>query len=82
MGVVHTHRRRGIGVQLLAAVSLDGRRLGVKRLELEVFRSNLAAVSLYERAGFELEGKLLGARLLDGVSDDILLMCRWLDAAS
>ena len=77
MGVVAGHRRRGIGRALLDAVLDRSRALGVSRLELEVFRSNVGAIALYRQAGFQLEGERVRGRILDGVVDDILLMCRW-----
>jgi ribosomal protein S18 acetylase RimI-like enzyme len=78
MAVARAHRRRGIGRRLLDAVVIAARELGVTRLELQVFRSNQGAVALYQRCGFELEGEQLGARVLDGGKDDILLMRRWI----
>jgi ribosomal protein S18 acetylase RimI-like enzyme len=76
MGVVASHRRQGVGRALLDALFIESLALGVTRLELEVFRSNAGAIALYQRAGFELEGTRVGARILDGVVDDLLLMCR------
>ena len=78
MGVVSTHRGRGIGSRLLTEVTTLARDLGVTRLELEVFMSNQAAVSLYQHQGFRLEGQLTRARIIDGIVDDILVMSRWL----
>ncbi len=77
MGVTASHRRQGIGRALLDALLVESRGLGVTRLELEVFRSNAAAIALYQQAGFELEGTRARARILDDLVDDILLMCRW-----
>jgi ribosomal protein S18 acetylase RimI-like enzyme len=78
MGLLASHRRRGLGGRLLAAVLAESRSLGVTRVELQVFRSNAVAVRLYERQGFVVEGQQKRARVLDGVADDIVLMCRWL----
>ena len=77
MGVVASHRRQGVGRALLDALLVESSALGVTRLELEVFRSNAAAIALYQQAGFELEGTRARARILDDLVDDILLMCRW-----
>jgi ribosomal protein S18 acetylase RimI-like enzyme len=77
MGVVASHRRQGVGRALLDALLVESGALGVTRLELEVFRSNAAAVALYQQAGFELEGIRERARILDDRVDDIVLMCRW-----
>ena len=76
MGIVEGYRRQGIGRRLLSTLIDRSPSFGVTRLELEVFRSNVAAVSMYQRYGFLLEGQLLRARILDGIVDDILLMAR------
>jgi len=78
MGIVSTHRRRGLGNRLLTEVTTLARNFGVARLELEVFLSNQAAVSLYQRHGFRLEGQLTRGRIIDGIVDDILVMSRWI----
>jgi ribosomal-protein-alanine N-acetyltransferase len=49
-------RRRGLGRRLLAGVIDAAAALGVKRATLEVRRSNLAAIRLYEQAGFKEAG--------------------------
>jgi len=47
---------------------------GLTRVELEVFASNTAAISLYTKCGFEREGVKRRARYIDGKYDDIILM--------
>ena len=54
------------------------RRVGVRKLKLGVFASNERAVRLYRRLGFAEEGRLRGEVMLDGRSDDELLMALWL----
>jgi L-phenylalanine/L-methionine N-acetyltransferase len=56
MGVHPDFRERGIGSQLLRKALAHGRRIGLERVELEVFASNMAGKKLYERAGFKVEG--------------------------
>jgi ribosomal-protein-alanine N-acetyltransferase len=46
-------RRAGVGSQLIAAAVHEARRAGARRVMLEVAATNAAAVSLYERHGFE-----------------------------
>jgi ribosomal protein S18 acetylase RimI-like enzyme len=79
MGIIASHRGRGIGARLLEEVLPHARSLAVTRVELQVFRSNAAAVHLYRRHGFVVEGEQQRARIIDGTSDDLLLMVRWLD---
>ncbi len=54
--IEEAYRRQGIGSALLAAVLERSRQAGARRLELEVRAGNRAAISLYERAGFVLDG--------------------------
>ncbi|HYB94325.1 MAG TPA: ribosomal protein S18-alanine N-acetyltransferase [Vicinamibacterales bacterium] len=49
-------RRRGFGLQLLEAVIAEAAHLGAVELTLEVRESNLAALQLYQRAGFARAG--------------------------
>lgn len=56
MGLARTHRGRGVGRHLLTATIEASWQAGFRRLELEVFTTNRAAVALYERLGFAHEG--------------------------
>jgi ribosomal protein S18 acetylase RimI-like enzyme len=55
--VVSTARRGGIGTLLLDALLLRARETNSDSVFLEVRDSNLAARTLYEKAGFELPGR-------------------------
>ena len=48
--------------------------MGLERIELEVFVSNAAAIKLYEKAGFVVEGVKKKGRKLDGEYDDLVEM--------
>ena len=74
MGVDRSHRRQGAGSRLLAATLDRAFEIDLKRIELEVFASNTAAIGLYEKYGFEREGVKRRARHLDGRWDDIVIM--------
>jgi len=52
-------RRRGVGRLLLAEFVEQVQARGVTRVMLEVRRSNVAAIALYERAGFGQVGERL-----------------------
>lgn len=68
---------RGVGSALLAAlIDLADNWYGLRRLELDVFCDNLAAIRLYERFGFVREGVKVKAGLCDGVYKDIVMMAR------
>jgi [ribosomal protein S18]-alanine N-acetyltransferase len=52
VAVLPAYRRRGLARQLLGAVLAAGEEEGARRATLEVRRSNLAALRLYESLGF------------------------------
>jgi putative acetyltransferase len=57
MGVRDDWQGRGVGTALLGAlVDAADNWLGLKRIELNVFDDNTAAIRLYEKFGFEREG--------------------------
>lgn len=74
MGVHPDFRRCGIGTRLLRAAASHARKMGLERVELEVFASNGVARRLYERHGFLVEGTLRRARKFDEGYDDVLVM--------
>lgn len=74
MGVRKDFRRLGIGTRLLEQTIGEAKKLGLERIELEVFASNTAAIRLYEKAGFLVEGVKKKARKLDGEHDDLVEM--------
>jgi RimJ/RimL family protein N-acetyltransferase len=69
MYVAPSHRRRGIGAQLLQAAIAHARQLpGVACIHLSVSDATPAARRLYERAGFEVWGSEPDALRYDGKS--------------
>lgn len=74
MGVLASHRGRGIGAGLLAATIDGAKRAGLEKIELSVYSSNLPAIGLYRRFGFVDEGCRKRGRLVDGIYDDVLIM--------
>ncbi len=52
IGVDPLHRGRGLGSMLLARAGQGFRRVGLKKMHLEVTTHNTAAIRLYERLGF------------------------------
>ncbi len=63
-------RGRGLGAQLLQSAIDKSWARGLTRLELSVRADNLNAKALYERFGFEHEGLLRRASLIDGIYHD------------
>ena len=68
---------RGVGTALMnAALELADSWLMLRRVELEVYADNEGAIRLYQRLGFETEGRKREAAVKDGAYADILLMAR------
>ncbi len=74
MGVVATDRGRGLGRALVTAALAAAPEAGFRRVELEAYASNHAALSLYRKTGFVEEGVKRGVRELDGATDDLVCM--------
>jgi L-phenylalanine/L-methionine N-acetyltransferase len=71
---------KGVGVALMRAiVDLADNWLNLTRLELEVYADNEAAIHLYERFGFEVEGILRRHAFRDGQYVDSKVMGRLLN---
>ena len=69
---------QGVGTALMQAVcDYADNWLGTLRIELTVYADNVVAQRLYARFGFELEGRLRGYALRDGVFVDALAMARF-----
>jgi len=76
MSVLHDHRRHGVGSALLTEFFLWAKNHQLKRIELEVFSNNMAAIELYTKKGFEVEGVKKGAvRVGAGYVDLIQMAC-------
>lgn len=68
---------RGVGRALLqAAVDFSDRWLNLRRLELQVFTDNAAAIALYEKFGFKIEGTHSKYAFADGEFADVHTMAR------
>ena len=77
MGLHDDYHRRGIGSALLAAiVDAADKWHDIRRLELEVFADNKAAIGLYRKFGFQEEGLLRGYAYRDGAFADAYMMAR------
>ncbi|HYV84124.1 MAG TPA: GNAT family N-acetyltransferase [Pyrinomonadaceae bacterium] len=68
---------KGLGTELMRAiVDLADNWLNLTRLELQVYTDNEAAIHLYERFGFEVEGTLRQHAFRDGRYVDSTMMGR------
>ena len=77
MGVLKEYRGKGLGTALLQTAMDECWQKGIKRIELEVFTDNQAAISLYRKLGFELEGTKRYARIIDGEFRDVHVMAQY-----
>ena len=89
---LHVRRRHAMGLGMCVAAEAQGQGVGsalmqalidyadqwghVLRIELTVFADNTRAIALYERFGFEHEGRQRGYALRHGVYSDVLAMAR------
>ena len=77
MSVRDDRQRRGAGSALLrAAIELADGWLNYQRLELSVYTDNLAAMHLYRKFGFAIEGTCRAYAFRDGGYVDAYQMAR------
>jgi putative acetyltransferase len=77
MAVHDAYAGRGAGTALMAAViDLADNWLQLKRLELGVYADNARAITLYERFGFEREGRYRAYAWRNGEYVDSIAMAR------
>ncbi len=74
MGVRTEYRGRRIGRRLVEATIDKAKAIGLEKIELSVYASNHPAIALYQKLGFEEEGRKKRGRLVDGIYDDVVLM--------
>jgi ribosomal protein S18 acetylase RimI-like enzyme len=78
LAVAPPFRQRGIASRLLKEAYLWARTVGVRKVQLSVREHNRAALALYEREGFELEGRERCQVFDAGNFEDNLLMAKFL----
>lgn len=71
MGVIADFRGQGIGERLMRTTVEAAIKKGITRIELEVRTGNAAAIKLYKKIGFELEGTRRAAGFQDGAYYDL-----------
>jgi tRNA threonylcarbamoyladenosine biosynthesis protein TsaB len=82
LAVAPLHRRRRIGLRLLAGAADMLAAAGARRLHIEVAHSNIPATRLYETAGFAVSGSRRNYYAKsDGTYEDAVLMSRSLPIA-
>lgn len=77
MGVHEAHQGQGVGSALLAAaLEMTDNWLALQRLEAEVYVDNEAALHLYRKHGFEVEGTARAYAFRDGAYVDAHFIAR------
>jgi RimJ/RimL family protein N-acetyltransferase len=74
MGLLADFRHQGIGSRLLQTTLQSAVAFGLTRIELGVWASNINAIALYKKFGFEMEGRHRNAIRVDGRFFDLLTM--------
>src|SRR6266516_2350131 len=74
MGVLPRYRGQGTGRRLAEKTIVLAKRIGLERIELDVYATNKPAIALYKSLGFALEGVKRKGRKLDGIYDDVVVM--------
>lgn len=74
IGIKEGCRGQGIGTALFQAALDWAKTNGLRKLELTVIKTNDAAVKLYEKVGFEVEGVKKNSLCIDGKFVDEYLM--------
>ena len=70
--VARVYRNQGIGTDLVEYILQRGCKMGITAFTLEVRKSNLAAIHLYEKLGFVTEG--LRTNFYEKPCEDALIM--------
>lgn len=74
VGVHPNAQDKGVGTALLTAIKLLAAEQGIHKLSLRVLSTNPAAIQLYQKNGFEIEGRLKDEFWMDAQFVDDLLM--------
>ncbi len=74
--VTAAYRGLGIGRAMVEVLVREGRRIGLKNLEVEFLATNQAAIHTYETAGFREVGRIPGKVLRKGRLLDSVIMTR------
>lgn len=78
IGIIEEYRGQGIGTDLFQELENWAEKRGIFRLELTVVCENKAAVALYKKMGYEVEGTKRASLLINGVPHDEYMMAKLL----
>lgn len=78
IGIAESARGQGVGAGLFTKLEEWAENQGIHRLELTVMVHNKAAIALYEKMGFEIEGTKRHSLLIEGKYIDEYYMSKLL----
>ncbi len=78
MTVLPDYWRMGIGKSLMYEMENWCKSIHLKKIELGVWSSNKSAIALYEKLGYEFEGRRKRSIIRDSKFHDLILMGKWL----
>lgn len=79
LGVLQDYSGKGIGTKLMKATEEWAKQVGVTRLELTTMVHNEAALALYKKMGFEVEGLKRRSFVIDDKSVDEYYLAKLLN---
>ncbi len=68
------NRNKGLGTGMIREAIIWCGQQGIKKLNLEVFSTNIGAIKAYEKVGFHEEGRRKGQFMINGEPVDDVLM--------
>jgi RimJ/RimL family protein N-acetyltransferase len=74
IGMIKGYRGYGIGTDLIQEALRLAKLKGLTRVELTIWHTNINAISLYKKLGFEVEGTLRKAIFVDDNYVDLICM--------
>lgn len=77
-GIRKPYRNRGIGTEFFARLNAWAEDHGVTRLELTVRKANEAAIHLYQKSGFVIEGLRKQSMCVSGAYADEYYMAKFI----
>lgn len=79
VGILSDYCGHGIGTEFFSRLGQWAKKEGIVRLELTVQCRNTAAVRLYEKCGFQIEGTKVKSMVVDGEFVDEYYMAKVMD---
>ena len=79
IAVMNGYRKQGIGSGLIREALRWAEENGIKKVNLEVFSTNVNAIETYRKIGFVQEGARKSQFLINGEYVDDILMTYWID---